>query len=81
LELGLYNTWAGAAAGRLGDHRDPLFGVSRGDGYGGNVSQQDDRTNSTRPSRLDTEHSGGTWVGNQQQEDVLTSSTTPATGP
>ncbi|MCW2939615.1 MAG: glucosylceramidase [Actinomycetia bacterium] len=50
---------------------DSLFGGVAWHGYGGNVSQQT-TVHNQYPSTdaYDTEHSGGTWVSNQQQEDM-----------
>jgi glucosylceramidase len=50
---------------------DSLFGGIAWHGYGGNVSQQT-TVHNQYPSvdAYDTEHSGGTWVANQQQEDM-----------
>jgi glucosylceramidase len=50
---------------------DSLFGGIAWHGYGGNVSQQT-TVHNQYPSvdAYDTEHSGGTWVGDQQKEDM-----------
>jgi glucosylceramidase len=50
---------------------DSLFGGIAWHGYGGNVSQQA-TVHNQYPSvdAYDTEHSGGTWIGDQQQEDM-----------
>jgi glucosylceramidase len=50
---------------------DPLFGGIAWHGYGGDVSEQT-TIHDQYPSvaAFDTEHSGGTWIGNQQQEDM-----------
>lgn len=51
---------------------DPLFGGIAWHGYGGNVSAQTTAHNEFPNVRsYDTEHSGGTWIANQQQEDML----------
>jgi len=50
---------------------DSLFGGIAWHGYGGSVTQQTTTHNQypTVPA-FDTEHSGGTWIANQQQEDM-----------
>jgi glucosylceramidase len=50
---------------------DPNFGGMAWHGYGGNVSQQT-TVHNQYPSvnAYSTEHSGGTWVSNQQAEDM-----------
>jgi glucosylceramidase len=50
---------------------DPDFGGIAWHGYGGNVGQQT-TTHNQYPSldAYDTEHSGGTWIANQQKEDM-----------
>ncbi|MEU1626697.1 glycoside hydrolase family 30 beta sandwich domain-containing protein [Streptomyces sp. NPDC020096] len=50
---------------------DPLFGGIAWHGYGGDVSEQStvhDQYPGT--DAYDTEHSGGTWIANQQREDM-----------
>ncbi|MEV6106741.1 lectin [Streptomyces sp. NPDC051940] len=51
---------------------DPLFGGIAWHGYGGDVGLQTTIHNQY-PSvdAFDTEHSGGTWIANQQREDML----------
>jgi glucosylceramidase len=50
---------------------DPLFGGIAWHGYGGAVSQQTTVHNQyPNVDAYDTEHSGGTWIGNQQNEDM-----------
>jgi glucosylceramidase len=50
----------------------PNFGGMAWHGYGGNVSQQTTVHNQYPDTpAYDTEHSGGTWVGNQQNDDML----------
>ena len=68
----LYDTWAAPLLGDPAITGDPLFGGIAWHGYGGNVSAQT-TVHNQYPSinAYDTEHSGGTWVGNQQQEDML----------
>jgi glucosylceramidase len=50
---------------------DPNFGGVAWHGYGGNISEQDTVHNQfpSMPA-YETEHSGGTWIGNQQAEDM-----------
>jgi glucosylceramidase len=64
-----YDTWAKPQVQALAD--DPLFGGIAWHGYGGNVSEQT-RAHDEFPTvkSYDTEHSGGTWVGHQQDEDM-----------
>ncbi|GAA1244030.1 ricin-type beta-trefoil lectin domain protein [Kitasatospora nipponensis] len=50
---------------------DPLFGGVAWHGYGGSVLQQTTVHNQYPAlDAFDTEHSGGTWIANQQQEDM-----------
>ena len=50
---------------------DPLFGGIAWHGYEGSVTTQTDIHNQyPGVDAFDTEHSGGTWIGNQQQEDM-----------
>ncbi|WP_443072606.1 RICIN domain-containing protein [Streptomyces sp. RPT161] len=50
---------------------DPLFGGVAWHGYGGDVTEQTTVHNQyPNLDAYDTEHSGGTWIGNQQQEDM-----------
>ncbi|MDQ1714596.1 MAG: glucosylceramidase, partial [Frankiaceae bacterium] len=50
---------------------DSLFGGVAWHGYGGNVTQQT-TTHNQYPTidAFDTEHAGGTWIANQQKEDM-----------
>ncbi|WP_084704400.1 ricin-type beta-trefoil lectin domain protein [Phaeacidiphilus oryzae] len=50
---------------------DPLFGGVAWHGYGGDVNEQT-TVHNQYPSvdAYDTEHSGGTWIANQQNEDM-----------
>jgi glucosylceramidase len=51
---------------------DPLFGGIAWHGYGGDVSMQTTVHNQfPNVKAYDTEHSGGTWIGDQQREDML----------
>ncbi|MFC5905718.1 ricin-type beta-trefoil lectin domain protein [Streptacidiphilus monticola] len=50
---------------------DPLFGGLAWHGYGGDVSEQTTVHNQyPNLDAYDTEHSGGTWIANQQNEDM-----------
>jgi glucosylceramidase len=50
---------------------DPSFGGMAWHGYGGNVAMQSTiHDQFPALSAYDTEHSGGTWITNQQQEDM-----------
>lgn len=61
-------------AGQLADPQitgDPLFGGIAWHGYGGDVSKQSEiHDQYPQVNAYDTEHSGGTWVENQQKEDM-----------
>jgi len=51
---------------------DPLFGGIAWHGYGGDVSTQTTVHNQyPGTDAFDTEHSGGTWVADQQNEDMM----------
>lgn len=69
-----WDTYAGYAQPTVDDARirtDPLFGGMAWHGYGGDVAEQ--TTVHDRYPALnayDTEHSGGTWVSDQQAEDM-----------
>jgi glucosylceramidase len=69
-----WDTYASYGAPQVDDtaiRNDPNFGGIAWHGYGGNVGQQT-TTHNQYPNldAYDTEHSGGTWIGNQQQEDM-----------
>jgi len=69
-----WDTYASYGAPQVDDsaiRNDPNFGGIAWHGYGGDVGQQT-TTHNQYPNldAYDTEHSGGTWVGNQQQEDM-----------
>ncbi|MEY9964376.1 glucosylceramidase [Streptacidiphilus sp. MAP12-16] len=50
---------------------DPLFGGIAWHGYAGSVTEQTTIHNQyPTVNAFDTEHSGGTWIANQQQEDM-----------
>ncbi|GAA0681888.1 ricin-type beta-trefoil lectin domain protein [Kitasatospora atroaurantiaca] len=69
-----WDQYAGYAAPVVDDPaiRDhPNFGGVAWHGYGGDVSAQTTVHNQYPGlDAFDTEHSGGTWIGNQQQEDM-----------
>jgi glucosylceramidase len=66
-----YSTWAAPLLNDAAIRNDSLFGGIAWHGYGGDVSQQTTVHNQF-PSvdAFDTEHSGGTWIANQQNEDM-----------
>jgi glucosylceramidase len=67
-----YDTWAAPLLADTSIRNDPLFGGIAWHGYVGDVSEQT-TVHNQYPSvpAFDTEHSGGGWIGNQQQEDML----------
>jgi len=66
-----YDTWAAPLMNDTNILGDPLFGGIAWHGYSGNVSEQT-TVHNLFPSvdAFDTEHSGGTWIANQQNEDM-----------
>ena len=69
-----WDTYASYGAPTLDDsaiRTDPNFGGVAWHGYGGNIAQQT-TTHNQYPSvnAYSTEHSGGTWIANQQAEDM-----------
>ncbi|MFI1098034.1 RICIN domain-containing protein [Streptomyces sp. NPDC020917] len=66
-----YDSYAAPTVSDASIRSDPNFGGVAWHGYGGNVSEQTTIHNQY-PSlpAFDTEHSGGTWIGNQQKEDM-----------
>ncbi len=69
-----WDTYGSYGAPQVDDtaiRNDPLFGGIAWHGYGGDVGAQT-TVHDQYPSidAYDTEHSGGTWIGNQQQEDM-----------
>jgi glucosylceramidase len=66
-----YDTWVAPLMADTAIRNDSLFGGIAWHGYSGNVSEQTTIHNMfpTVPA-LDTEHSGGTWIANQQNEDM-----------
>jgi glucosylceramidase len=70
-----WDTYAAFAAPTLNDatiRNDSLFGGMAWHGYGGDVAQQTTVHNQFPGiDAFDTEHSGGTWIVDQQREDML----------
>ncbi|MGA5702935.1 ricin-type beta-trefoil lectin domain protein [Peterkaempfera bronchialis] len=69
-----WDLWSGYGAPVVDDaaiRNDSLFGGIAWHGYGGDVSQQT-TVHNQYPSvdAFDTEHSGGTWIADQQREDM-----------
>jgi glucosylceramidase len=69
-----WDTYTNFAAATMNDpaiRNDPLFGGMAWHGYGGDVNQQTTVHNQyPNVNAYSTEHSGGTWVSNQQAEDM-----------
>ena len=69
-----WDQYAAYAAPSLDDaaiRNHPNFGGMAWHGYGGDVATQTTVHNQyPAVDAFDTEHSGGTWIGNQQQEDM-----------
>ncbi len=66
-----YNTWAAPLLADTAIRNDSLFGGIAWHGYGGDVSTQTTVHNQyPGVDAFDTEHSGGTWIANQQNEDM-----------
>ncbi|PYC87380.1 glucosylceramidase, partial [Streptomyces tateyamensis] len=70
-----WDQYAGFAQPTVDDaaiRTDPLFGGLAWHGYGGDVSEQTTVHNQYPTlDAFDTEHSGGTWIADQQREDML----------
>jgi glucosylceramidase len=67
-----YDAWAQPLLQDSAIVNDPLFGGIAWHGYGGDVSAQTTAHNDhPGVNAYDTEHSGGTWIGDQQREDML----------
>ncbi|CAG7656171.1 ricin-type beta-trefoil lectin domain protein [Actinacidiphila bryophytorum] len=66
-----YDSYAAPTVTDSAVRNDPNFGGIAWHGYGGNVGEQTTVHNQypTLPA-FDTEHSGGTWIANQQKEDM-----------
>ncbi|HVQ90404.1 MAG TPA: ricin-type beta-trefoil lectin domain protein [Mycobacteriales bacterium] len=66
-----YNDFGSVPLNDAALRNDPLFGGIAWHGYGGDVALQTTIHNQfPAVSAFDTEHSGGTWIANQQQEDM-----------
>jgi glucosylceramidase len=66
-----YTTWAAPLVDDPAIRNDPNFGGIAWHGYGGDVGMQTTVHNQyPNVNAYDTEHSGGTWIGNQQDEDM-----------
>jgi glucosylceramidase len=66
-----YDTWVAPLMNDAAIRNDSLFGGIAWHGYGGDVSEQTTIHNQfPNVPALDTEHSGGTWIANQQNEDM-----------
>ena len=67
----VYNSYAAETMNDATIRNDPNFGGMAWHGYGGNVAQQTTVHNQyPTVNAYSTEHSGGTWVSNQQDEDM-----------
>ncbi|GAB3904726.1 ricin-type beta-trefoil lectin domain protein [Kibdelosporangium lantanae] len=67
-----YQSFAAPTMDDAAIRNHPNFGGMAWHGYGGNVSQQTTVHNQyPGVPAYDTEHSGGTWIVNQQNEDML----------
>ncbi|MFI5912461.1 ricin-type beta-trefoil lectin domain protein [Dactylosporangium sp. NPDC051541] len=68
----VYDAYAAQSVNDAAIRNDPLFGGIAWHGYGGDVNKQTSVHNQyPAVDAYSTEHSGGTWIGNQQQEDML----------
>ncbi|WP_107451477.1 ricin-type beta-trefoil lectin domain protein [Actinacidiphila rubida] len=66
-----YDSYAAPTVTDDSVRNDPNFGGVAWHGYEGNVSEQTTIHNQyPNLPAFDTEHSGGTWIGNQQKEDM-----------
>jgi glucosylceramidase len=66
-----YSTWAAPLLNDAAIRNDSLFGGIAWHGYSGDVGQQTTVHNLfPAVDAFDTEHSGGTWIANQQNEDM-----------
>jgi glucosylceramidase len=67
----VYNTYAAPLVNDPTIRNDPNFGGIAWHGYGGDVGMQTTVHNQyPNVNAYDTEHSGGTWISNQQDEDM-----------
>ncbi|MFJ9031130.1 ricin-type beta-trefoil lectin domain protein [Streptomyces sp. NPDC102274] len=66
-----YDAYAAETVNDAAIRNHPNFGGVAWHGYGGNVQKQTDVHNQyPQLNAFQTEHSGGTWIGNQQREDM-----------
>ncbi|MFF3688948.1 ricin-type beta-trefoil lectin domain protein [Streptomyces sp. NPDC002187] len=66
-----YDAYAAETVNDAAVRSHPNFGGIAWHGYGGNVSEQTDVHNQyPQLDAFQTEHSGGTWIANQQREDM-----------
>ncbi|NJC72248.1 glucosylceramidase [Planosporangium thailandense] len=66
-----YDTWAAPLLNDPAIRNDPNFGGIAWHGYSGDVTEQTTVHNAfPGVGAYDTEHSGGTWIANQQDEDM-----------
>ncbi|MEU0394403.1 ricin-type beta-trefoil lectin domain protein [Streptomyces sp. NPDC006208] len=66
-----YDAYAAETVNDAAVRSHPNFGGIAWHGYGGNVSKQTDVHNQyPQLDAFQTEHSGGTWIANQQREDM-----------
>jgi glucosylceramidase len=66
-----YDTWAAPLMNDTAIRNDSLFGGIAWHGYSGDPSEQTTVHNMfPNVDAFDTEHSGGTWIANQQNEDM-----------
>ncbi|MFH8928193.1 ricin-type beta-trefoil lectin domain protein [Streptomyces pristinaespiralis] len=67
-----YDAYAAQTVNDAAVRNHPNFGGVAWHGYGGNVSKQTDVHNQyPQLDAFQTEHSGGTWIANQQREDMM----------
>ncbi|GGO57372.1 glucosylceramidase [Streptomyces lasiicapitis] len=67
-----YDAYAAQTVDDAAVRSHPNFGGIAWHGYGGNVQKQTEIHNKyPQLDAFQTEHSGGTWIGNQQREDMM----------
>ncbi|MFJ5264484.1 ricin-type beta-trefoil lectin domain protein [Streptomyces sp. NPDC088387] len=67
-----YDAYAAQTVNDAAVRNHPNFGGIAWHGYGGNVSKQTEVHNQyPQLDAFQTEHSGGTWIANQQREDMM----------
>ena len=67
-----YDSYASQEVNDAAVRNDPLFGGIAWHSYEGDVAEQTSIHNQyPAVNSYDTEHSGGTWISNQQQQDML----------